>query len=923
MNNTCNPKIIALNELQLVKDYAPKKDFELTEFVIYNEHRDLTNIYDLQEMNRTTTLFWDALISIPREDNQILVKEARFDEISIQYRDDAHGVRILLRSTLDKNVWYWLFSAAKTYDPLYNAFLWKAIFAKHIFSWADVRTDIMLMDFKECFYEWVTEKWNHDKEFCWWLSGMQGKTDFRGVVNACGHFLHNQAKNLNAEVLLGLTFFRDIGHAKNQLEEASLKTESHKQHEKTFVTPTVFRWFKDVFPGRLFLVTQNIDNQSSQSTQASLPSAIRNSNEKSEFRILCHNRCTQLIFLEKNTVMLDQVSFTVGDTVEVYPDEDEADDEPLICILTELKPEGFKLLWLYTRNQTLLKNLDQDLHPQATQELFFTRHAKENHYFCRYYYRHVEGDFLALSEEYLTRLDRLCGCFHVKDEGWYKFVEKYRVGDCILIDPISEDSTKFYTVACIEAFNYQKKSATLRRFLRFHEVREEKWGGINELNELLYSEELVFEFEKFDKPIRPCHVEYFNYSDWLAYYPDNKNPLPINLHIELVTDEKIITRFKPYCQKVSEETKLRGLDLFCGSGSLSRGLEDSQFVECRWAFDKYFEACQTFRQNAKYNNVIVMHESVNKILSDAVKNINPRIPKKGDVEILIAGSPCQGFSTLNRQKGSSKSQVNNSLIASFASFAEYYSPKYLLLENVAPFVKEPVFVKLVACLLEIGYQVKFGLVSGEQIGCPQSRVRTILWGAKQEVVLPDLPPVTHDSGEIYRHHQYTIDLPRGPTIRGITKPEYINFPTITIERAIGKLPRIQTGVLWFPSFPDHRINTFYKNYHRDKEIMKLIPKEPKADYFTALERGLIPEELQVMNSTGSPCCQRINKNGVFSTITTNIRFLDSDIIIGQIEDQYKIIGNAVPKNMAFALGIQLGYALTDPFHRSAWGSQME
>ncbi|CAG8469537.1 12236_t:CDS:10 [Ambispora gerdemannii] len=884
-----------MNEQQLIEDYAPKKDFELTEFVIYNEHGDLTNIYDLQETNRTTTLFWDAVISIPREDNQVFVKEARFDEISIQYRDDSHNVRILLRSTLDKNVWYWLFSAAKIYDSLYNAFLWKAIFAKHIFSWADVRADILLMDFKENFYEWVTEKWNHDKEFRWWLSWMQGKTDFRGVVNTCGHFLHNQAKNLNAEVLLRLTFFRDIGHAKNQLEEASLKTESQKQHEKTFVTPTVFRWFKDVFPGRLFLVTQNINNQSSQSTQAPPTLDVKNSNEKSEFRILSHNKCTQFIFLEKETVMLDGISFAVGDTVEVYPDEDEADDEPLICILTELKTEGFKLLWLYTRNQTLLKNLDQDSHPQANQELFFTRH----------------GDFLALSEEYLTRLNRLCGCFHVEDEGWYKFVEKYRVGDCVLINPIPEELTKFYTIACVEAFNHQKKSVTLRRFLRFHEVREEKWGGVNELNELLYSEELVFEFKNFDKPIRFCHVEYFNYSDWLAYYPDNRNPLPVNLQYFGAGDhanEQIITRFKPYHQKVSNETKLCGLDLFCGSGSLSRGLEDSGFVECRWAFDKYFEACQTFRQNAKYDNVVVMHESVNKILSDAVKNINKKIPKRGDVEILMAGSPCQGFSTLNRQKGSSKSQVNNSLIASFASFAEYYLPKYLLLENVAPFIKEPVFVKLIACLLEIGYQVKFGLVSGEQIGCPQSRVRTILWGAKQEVVLPDLPPVTHDSGEI---------------LRGITKPKYISFPKITIERVIGKLPRIQTGVLWFPSFPDHRINTFYKNYHRDKEIMKIIPKEPKADYFTALERGLIPEELQIVNSTGSPFCQRINKDGVFSTITTNIRFLDSDIIIGQIEDQYKIIGNAVPKTMSFALGIQLGYALTDPFHRSAWGSQME
>ena len=37
--------------------------------------------------------------------------------------------------------------------------------------------------------------------------------------------------------------------------------------------------------------------------------------------------------------------------------------------------------------------------------------------------------------------------------------------------------------------------------------------------------------------------------------------------------------------------------------------------------------------------------------------------------------------------------------------------------------------------------------------------------------------------------------------------------------------------------------------------------------------------------------------------------MDSDIVCGSIVDQLRIIGNSVPRNVAFALGIQLGEAL--------------
>jgi len=40
--------------------------------------------------------------------------------------------------------------------------------------------------------------------------------------------------------------------------------------------------------------------------------------------------------------------------------------------------------------------------------------------------------------------------------------------------------------------------------------------------------------------------------------------------------------FPPYHEKIETFKKLKGLDLFCGGGSLGRGVEDSGFVSCKW-----------------------------------------------------------------------------------------------------------------------------------------------------------------------------------------------------------------------------------------------------------------------------------------------------------------------------------------------------
>ncbi|XP_073220950.1 DNA (cytosine-5)-methyltransferase 1A-like [Cicer arietinum] len=70
---------------------------------------------------------------------------------------------------------------------------------------------------------------------------------------------------------------------------------------------------------------------------------------------------------------------------------------------------------------------------------------------------------------------------------------------------------------------------------------------------------------------------------------------------------------------------------------------------------------------------------------------------------------CQGFSGMNRFNTSTWSKVQCEMIIAFLSFADYFRPRYFLLENVRNFVsfnKGQTFRLALASLLEMGYQIK-------------------------------------------------------------------------------------------------------------------------------------------------------------------------------------------------------------------------
>ena len=182
------------------------------------------------------------------------------------------------------------------------------------------------------------------------------------------------------------------------------------------------------------------------------------------------------------------------------------------------------------------------------------------------------------------------------------------------------------------------------------------------------------------------------------------------------------------------------LDLFAGCGGLGRGLVDAGF-DVRWANELDPYAAETY---SAFHSAKVWVEDASKFLARIVDN-ETSAPTPGDVDLVVGGPPCNGFSGYNRYQ--SPDDPRNSLMEMFLAFVEVLRPPYVLIENVPGMLQMAngeVARSIIAILKGLGYGVRLGILQAGYYGIPQNRWRVFLVAAKKGLTLPLFPePTTH------------------------------------------------------------------------------------------------------------------------------------------------------------------------------------
>lgn len=183
---------------------------------------------------------------------------------------------------------------------------------------------------------------------------------------------------------------------------------------------------------------------------------------------------------------------------------------------------------------------------------------------------------------------------------------------------------------------------------------------------------------------------------------------------------------------------ISSIDLFAGAGGLTAGLHlgSSRFRTVR-AVEHDISAAATFEAN--HGEGLAYPGGIEDWLAEET------VP---EVDLVVGGPPCQGFSQLNRGKVRPE---RNALWEKYAATIALAKPKWFVMENVATFIKAPEYQRLLEWTEPGGLLADWEAVGrvllAADYGAPQKRRRTVVIGRRRDMPFPGFPRANHSADE--------------------------------------------------------------------------------------------------------------------------------------------------------------------------------
>ena len=182
-----------------------------------------------------------------------------------------------------------------------------------------------------------------------------------------------------------------------------------------------------------------------------------------------------------------------------------------------------------------------------------------------------------------------------------------------------------------------------------------------------------------------------------------------------------------------EKRPLRVVDFFCGAGGLSLGFIQEGF-HIALANDIEDVCIQTYTYNhPELPSRYVIQGDIRSI----VDNVEAYVV--GDIDVVVGGPPCQGFSEANRQRVID--DPRNELYKYFVRAVERSAPKFVVMENVKGMLKvaDQVVEDYENLRIErqgkqYRYQVAYRMLNAQNFGVAQSRERLIYIAVRSDVM---------------------------------------------------------------------------------------------------------------------------------------------------------------------------------------------
>lgn len=328
------------------------------------------------------------------------------------------------------------------------------------------------------------------------------------------------------------------------------------------------------------------------------------------------------------------------------------------------------------------------------------------------------------------------------------------------------------------------------------------------------------------------------------------------------------------------------IDLFCGCGGLSVGLEMAGH-KCLLGVDMDKDAIASFNAN---------HKHAQGILTDIAKLSAAHLKKllgAQKIDMVVGGPPCQGFSTVGR--GDAKDERNH-LFKQFVRIVKITEPKVVLFENVTGILakkNEGTLAQIFRAFERLGYNMDAQVLSADDFGVASSRRRTIIMGVKAGV--PSFPTPTslrkRSVAQVFEElsrqaHLENHQLDKAQLSNKLDRKRLECLPPgagIRYQKdELAYLPkRLRFGVDW---------SKISEGRFRQTKLQRLGLDRPAPTILTSRTMYYHPTQARYLTVREAASLQSFPLEFVFQ---------------GSVTAQFRQIGNSVPPLLAKALGEEI------------------